>query len=79
MIKVGVFEVARVLMAGITCPGIMVRRCPVTGRTILPANGGVIEIDIAEVARVLMASRASTRIVIGRRTVTSRAILPTNR
>ena len=79
MVEVGIFEVARVLMAGITRPGVMIRRCPVTGRTILPTNGGVIEIDIAEVARILMASRASTRIVIGRRTVASCAILSANR
>ena len=70
VVKAGILEVARVLVAGAARSRKMVGRRIMTGRAILPPNRGMVEVSVLEVARVLVTGRASTRIMICWRTVT---------
>ena len=78
VVKAGIFEVACILMTGATRPCKMVGGCTVTGRTILPANRGMVEVGVLEVAGVLVTGRAGTAPMIGWRAMASATIRAAN-
>ena len=79
VVKAGILEVARVLVAGAARSRKMVGRRIMTGRAILPPNRGMVEVSVLEVARVLVTSRAGTAPMVGRSAVAGTTIGTTNR